>query len=575
MNNFPGVRARALFSSLLITACGGATLTPPSGASTRADASADALSDVASDASSMCPVAPSTDPLIASTDRGALRGQMTDGALGWLAIPFAEPPEGARRWRPPTQLEACWSGVREATNWGPSCPQIPQRQGQMFDPSAPVVGQEDCLTLNVWRPAGAPADAALPVMFFIHGGGNVVGSAGETAANGQRIYDGARLAARGNVVVVSAQYRLGALGYLMHPSLESESGSAPGALGLLDQIAALRWVQRNIRSFRGDPARVMIFGESAGAVNVCALLAAPSAAGLFSRALMQSGSCASALSAADARAIAGRFAEAAGCATATDVPACMRALSTEAALRALPAPVSVSGLDPSMVRWNPVYGGAVLPERPLDAIVAGRHHRVPVVVGHNTEEVGLSVPAIANEAAYRAALVALGGAQFADRVMAVYPVSAYPSARAALVQALTDARFGCGARNAARAAVRGGAGAAVYRYLFAQPLESAGATIRALGAWHGVELGFVFQTLSAAAVTRTMNELAVERATLGYWTRFAATGDPNGGAEPAWAPYGSGEPLLRITPTPTTERAWRDAECDGWDAALGVMIPAP
>jgi para-nitrobenzyl esterase len=166
-------------------------------------------------------------------------------------------------------------GERDATMWAPSCPQIPQQQGQPFDPMAPMEGQEDCLTLNVWRPANAPADAALPVMVFVHGGGNTVGSASNLSPAGTRIYDGTRLAARGNVVVVTIQYRIGALGWLVHPALEGEMGASAGNLALLDQVAALRWVQRNIRSFRGDPARVMLFGESAGAVNTCALVASP------------------------------------------------------------------------------------------------------------------------------------------------------------------------------------------------------------------------------------------------------------------------------------------------------------
>jgi para-nitrobenzyl esterase len=567
------MRALLLSTIPLAVACGGTTSVPTADAGASADA-ADAARDAQGDGGAVC-AAPSSDPLVVATERGLLRGASDQQALRWLGVPFAEPPVGALRWRPPVRASGCWTGVREATEWAQSCPQIPQRQGQPFDPMAAMLGQEDCLTLNVWRPAEAPADAALPVMFFIHGGGNVVGSAGETTPAGLRSFDGARLASRGGVVVVVAQYRLGPLGFLMHPALEAESGAEVGDLGTLDQITALRWVQRNIRAFRGDPTRVMIFGESAGAVNVCTLLASPAAAGLFSRALMQSGVCSSQRSAEASRATAARFAEAAGCAAAADVPACMRALSADAVVRALPAPVSISGLDPAMVNWGPVFGTPVLPERPLDAIAAGRHNRVPFVVGHNTEEVGLTVPAIANEAAYRAALVAVGGAQFADRVMAVYPVSAYPTARAALVQALTDARFGCGARSSARAAVAGGAGATVYRYLFAQPLESAGVTLRALGAWHGVELGFLFQNLSAGALQLTANELAVERAMLAYWTRFAATGDPNGAGDPPWPAYTAGEPLLRIAPASTTVNGWRSVECDAWDLASGTTIPAP
>lgn len=560
-----------LFLSLA-AACSETTTATPGDASTPSDVTP---SD-ATPADGGCNVpSPPNDPLVARTDRGLVRGSMSESALGWLGIPFAEPPTGARRWSPPVEPAACWTGVREATQWAPACPQIPQQQGQMFDPDAGVVGQEDCLTLNVWRPANAAADAALPVMVFIHGGGNTVGSASETSQNGQRIYDGARLASRGDVVVVTLQYRIGPLGFLVHPALEAEADNAPGNLGTLDQIAALRWVQRNIRAFRGDPARVMVFGESAGAVNTCTLLATPRAQGLFTRAAIESGSCYASIPVESARAQGMTYAERAGCTNATDVATCLRGLSAEAALRALPSVVNVSGLEAANARWGPVVDGRVLPGRPYDRIVAGEHHRVPVVVGHNTEEVGLSVPAVMTEEMARAMLTQAFGAAVAQQLMQRYPASQYATPRAALVQALTDARFGCQARLSARALARGQPGVGVYRYLFAQPLESAGALVRALGAWHGVELASVFQTFGRGMATPTENELAVERAVLGYWTRFAATGDPNGGSDARWAPYATGEPLLRIAAPSREERGWRNAECDYVDSVVQVMSPVP
>jgi para-nitrobenzyl esterase len=435
---------------------------------------------------------------------------------------------------------------------------------------APVQGQEDCLTLNVWRPANVPAGTTLPIMVFIHGGGNVVGSAGETNAAGTRTYDASRLASRGNVVVVTIQYRIGPLGWLAHPALEAEPGGSLN-LAMLDQIAALRWVQRNAGAFRGDPARVTLFGESAGAVNTCALLASPLAAGLFSRAAIESGSCLSTQTAVVAREQGGRFAMATNCAAAPDPARCMRDLPVDAVLRALPAPVSISGLDAAMTaRWGPVVAAPTLPDRPYDAMLAGRQNRVPLMIGHNSEEVGLTVPAIPTEAAYRQALTNLGGAMLAQSVLTAYPVARYGTPRNALVQALTDARFGCQARAAARAHLRGGA--AVWRYLFAQPYESGAPTIRALGAWHGLELAYVFQNIDRAPMPAA-NDLTVERAVLGYWTRFAATGNP--GAADAWPTYGAGEPLLRIAPMELIERGWRNVECDGWDRISQVMPPAP
>jgi len=552
--------------------CSSTTVTPPA-ADASSDAADAARADVADapDAASACDPPAPNDPLVARTDRGLVRGTADGESLRWLGIPFAEPPTGARRWRPPEPVAACWSEPRAATDWAPACPQIPQQQGVAFDPMAPMQGEEDCLTLNVWRPANAPANAELPVMVFVHGGGNVVGSAGETNATGARIYDASRLASRGNVVVVTVQYRIGPLGWLVHPALEAEPGGAVN-LALLDQIAALRWVQRNVRAFRGDPARVTLFGESAGAVNTCALLASPQAAGLFARAAVESGSCIAVQAIADARAQGQRFATAASCGTGADAAQCLRALPVDAVLRALPAPVSIAGLDGAMTaRWGPVVAAPTLPERPYDAMLAGRQNRVPLIVGHNTEEVGLSVGAVPTEEAYRQILVNAGGAAFATNVMTLYPVSRFGTPRNALVQALTDARFGCQARASARAHLRGGG--AVWRYLFAQPLESGTATVRALGAWHGLELAYVFQNLNRLP-TPAANDLAVERSVLGFWTRFAATGSPEGGGD-MWPAYGSGEPLLRIQPTLAVERNWRNTECDGWDRVIMVMPPAP
>lgn len=497
-----------------------------------------------------------------ATDKGRVRGETIQvgeqSVAVFRGIPFAAPPLDALRWRPPQPVKE-WDGVRTCGHFAPACPQPSELSyGLSFTEQS-----EDCLYLNVWS-AATDAQERRPVMVWIHGGGNIIGGAASP------FYDGRHLATRG-VVVVTIQYRLGPLGWLVHPALEAEPGGAVN-LALLDQIAALRWVQRNARAFRGDPARVTLFGESAGAVNTCALLASPQAAGLFARAAVESGSCIAVQTIADARAQGQRFAAAASCGTGADAAQCLRALPVDAALRALPAPVSIAGLDGAMTaRWGPVVAAPTLPERPYDAMLAGRQNRVPLIVGHNTEEVGLSVGAVPTEEAYRQILVNAGGAMFATNVMTLYPVSRFGTPRAALVQALTDARFGCQARASARAHLRGGG--AVWRYLFAQPLESSTATVRALGAWHGLELAYVFQNLNRLP-TPAANDLAVERSVLGFWTRFAATGSPEGGGD-MWPAYGSGEPLLRIQPTLAVERNWRNTECDGWDRVIMVMPPAP
>ncbi|MEN8161810.1 MAG: carboxylesterase family protein, partial [Myxococcota bacterium] len=207
------------------------------------------------------------------------------GGHAWLGIPYAEPPLGALRWRAPQPLLP-WTGTREALASGASCPQFANGLGG--DTSAEpgtLIGSEDCLTLNVYAPvlAGPPAEAHLPVMVWIHGGGNTIGTAS--------FYDGSRLASEQAVVVVTINYRLGALGWLRHAALRegADALDASGNLGTLDQIQALRWVQNNVAAFGGDPGNVTIFGESAGGQNVLVLLTAPAAADLFHRAIAQSG----------------------------------------------------------------------------------------------------------------------------------------------------------------------------------------------------------------------------------------------------------------------------------------------
>jgi para-nitrobenzyl esterase len=230
-----------------------------------------------------CAAATTGDPTVVATSFGAIRGTSQGGVLTFKGVPYAAPPVGDLRWRNPAPHD-CWTDARDANAFGNQCPQIR---------SASVVGDEDCLTLNVWAPQGAASNGALPVMFFLLGGGNVQGSTSEQLANGTYLYDGAVLAQKGNAVIVTANYRLGALGFLAHPALTADAGQTThGNYGIMDQIAALQWVQQNISNFGGDPARVLLFGESAGANDTCILLASPLGAGLFSRALMESPICA-------------------------------------------------------------------------------------------------------------------------------------------------------------------------------------------------------------------------------------------------------------------------------------------
>lgn len=486
---------------------------------------------------------------LALTERGVVRGVVAgDGSTSFRGIPYVKPPVGALRWRAPETDSTCWSGVRDATQWAPVCPQLEQQQGSAFDAGAPIRGEEDCLTLNVFKPTAT--DGGLPVMVFIHGGGNTGGSASEEiGATGVKLYDGNLLAVRGGVVVVTMQYRVGALGYLTLPMLDDAAGVS-GNYGLLDQQAALKWVQRNIANFGGDPSKVLLFGESAGAVNTCMQLASPGSAGLFHRAIIQSGSC-TALTAAEKKSEGAEWLASTSC---TDA-ACLRAMTPEQLIRTYNVPVNVGSRRPP-VSWNPNVDGVVLPRNPLEALRDGEGHDVPVIVGHNTDETNLSMPLITTEAEYRAALATLAGPALVDPIIARYPVATYGSPRKALVQVTTDIFFGCQARLSSRAAAHGSTS---YRYLFSRAPQAA------RGAFHGVELAYVFQRMSAGSAA----DLAVEATMLEEWTRFAKTGAPS------WAATSASEPLFVIDSPTSSVNAWRNAECDFFDSLGGVSIPPP
>jgi para-nitrobenzyl esterase len=385
------------------------------------------------------------------------------------------------------------------------------------------------------------------VYVFIHGGANAVGSITDP------LYDGRALAEAGDLIVVTINYRVGQLGFLAHASLAAE-GTGSGDFGLLDQIAALRWVHDNIAAFGGDPANVTIGGESAGARDVCSLVASPMAAGLFGRAIMESGSCKGLPDRASAESAGASYATAAGC-TGGDVASCLRALPLDTALKTMPP-------DPSILvstAYQPAIDGAVQTGEPAAVIAAGAHNHVDFVVGANADETGKAAPAIPDEATYDQIVKAQFG-PIADQVLAQYPASSYPTPRAAYVRLTTDARFVCPSREIARA-VAGAQSQPVYRYFFAYAGPSK------LGAVHGLELPFVFDTFGALMTQSgpyqpTQADLAVSTTMQGDWTRFARTGDPGG--SPAWPRWDSSDPTMVFAATPAVQDGIRTADCDFW-----------
>jgi para-nitrobenzyl esterase len=492
----------------------------------------------------------------ATTPSGTLRGVAGDGVTAFLGVPYAAPPVGDLRWRAPAPF-APWQGVRDATAKGPACP---QSRGTLLG-SAPT--SEDCLTLNVWTPSGAPGSTQrLPVMVFVHGGGFTAG----TVAG--REYDGDALARRG-VVLVNFNYRLGQLGFLAHPALAAEDSThrSAGNYGLLDQQAALRWVQTHIASLGGDPNNVTLFGESAGSISVCAQMASPLARGLFHKAISQSGPCSFVLTPQrdipaapmlqSAESLALRFAREAGC-EATPTAACLRALPVDRVLTAAPTPVELTRFG---ARYQPNIDGHVLPEMPWVSFLAGRVARVPFLSGTNRDEgtfFTFSAP-VATEAAYRAAVEALVPGHAAEVVERLYPPSAHGnSANAAFTAFLGDAVFVCPARAQARLVAAAGSPAWLYHFT---RLNRAG-TALGLGVFHTAELPYVFDNF-VGIFSRTAADVPVMEAMQGYWTRFAATGDPNGAGAVTWPRFTrDGDTHLEIGDAVRASTGLRRDVCD-------------
>jgi para-nitrobenzyl esterase len=547
-------------SVLVITAalaCGGDDASPaPVGedttaASTSGDSSgATTLADTTSGIDACAP----TEPLgvgVVLTSFGPVAGTLVDGVTSYLGVPYAAPPIGALRWQPPVD-PTCWSETLVADSFGSMCAQLESDSG-------PVVGDEDCLTLNVWAPQSAGPH---PVMVFIHGGGHTTG----TSTN--PLYDGAELARTQDVVVVTINYRLGALGYLADASLDAgDPRGVSGNYGLLDQIHALRWVASNVEGFGGDPARVLVFGESAGAVSTCAVVGAPQADGLYTRALVQSGTCSFRTAAKYAEDVGAPWIAASGCAGEADVAACLRAMPAADVLTVEPTGFpSVSALGQV---WSAHVDDVTMPASTLDRLRSGALADLPFVVGANAEETARDIPTL-TENAYTSLVQATFG-PLADMVLAQYPVADYASPTDAYIALSSDVKFVCGARRAAAAAREGG-GDAVYRYHFAYDGYDPGPTGDA-SAFHGLELVYVFgnfATLFPAPLEYMPNADDEAMAALlgAAWAAFADTGSPST-ALLQWPSYGDGDdPHALLDVPPQAGDGVRTEQCDFWDALV-------
>jgi para-nitrobenzyl esterase len=486
------------------------------------------------------------------TRYGAIQGKSLGDVTVFKGIPYAAPPVDALRFRPPLPPD-CYDDVLNANDFGPVCPQLDQNTGE-------YLGDEDCLTLNVWTSAPLPADdVRLPVLVFIHGGGNGLGSASETTL-GTAMYDGAELAAATSGVVVTVEYRLGALGWLVSPDTD-EADASPGNFGILDQIAALEWVKSNIAAFGGDPSRVLIFGESAGALDVCMLLVSPFAAGLFNAALMESGGCPG-YSLNQVSETSSSLIENAGCADASSPLECLRSLSAEQIVESYPPVISVSGLE-KQTYYQPYVDGSVIPDDPITLLKKGDYNLVPFIIGANSDETSRSVPQTMSEAEYTAAVTATFGV-LADQVLAVYPAANFDSPSVAYTQLSTDAKFVCPSRTIARAIAESKT-EPVFRYFFTQNTEAA--LTAEFGAFHGLELLFVFGKLDIAGFTPSANQESLSLAMMTYWGNLAAMGSPNSETVASWTPYDADldNSLVLKGGAVEMQNEIRKTECDFWN----------
>lgn len=497
---------------------------------------------------------------VAETRQGAVRGFEKNGLLNFRGIPYAQPPVGPLRFRAP-EPALPWNGARDATQYGPNSLQAPLA-GDLFPPPAPRPMSEDCLYLNVTTPT---LTGSMPVMVWIHGGGFTLGSGAD--------FSGRDLASRG-VVVITINYRVGALGFIALPSLADEQGRFTN-FGMRDQVAALRWIRENAGAFGGDPANVTIFGESAGGMSVGALLASPEAKGLFARAIAQSGAGHHAIALEQAEVVAGRFCESLGI-----LPEDAGVLRTADAERLLEASVvreregeqSVRERKPPMLAFNPVIDGQFLCDLPTRAIRNGDGSPVPVLAGSNADEFKLFTPWWSSPELKEAEARALFREQTrdGDRVFETYTAARAGRGEAAdpaavWSAAVTDISYRVPADRLLEATARNGQPAFGYVFDWRSPANGG-----ALGACHSLDVffmsgtyrmapGFAGEGPAADALAATMMDA---------WVAFARTGDPSTPAL-AWPRFDPAKRnVMLLGERCSVVEGWHEEERRVWDRVI-------
>ena len=507
-----------------------------------------------------------SDPV--ATASGQVRGTTdAENTCVWRGVPFAAPPIGELRWKSPRPV-AKWSGVRETVKFGDRC-----MQGSGLMSGAPPKGiemSEDCLNLNIWRPA---APGTYPVMVWIHGGGYYTGGGADPS------YWSDRLAAAGNVIVVTINYRLDIFGFMAHPKLrEEDPNHSTGGYGSQDQAFALNWVHDNIAAFGGDPGNVTIFGQSAGGASICTMIATPLAKGTFSKAIMQSGLCELSEPVEPAYELTRAKMKIVGC--AFDNLDCMRRLPAEKLIKE-----AASELTDGFV-YMPLNDGYVLTDTPLNMIRAGNYNHVDIMAGTVREEFSAMLKLapkyyFVRPAAYESTLLK----QFkmtkdqADRFVSLYPLSNFGNRP---VGAMghgfgADAVMQCPAHRGLMALLAGGSHAFFYRF------EYDGMKFgKTIGAYHSAELPFIWNDFDRPPATTfykgkdLVKEKELAKIMMAYWTNFAKTGNPNGAGVPEWKPFTADVQTIQILNTGTVENRPATSEaqrCEFWDGYRTDFVP--
>ena len=488
-------------------------------------------------------------------DTGWVSGSGT-GVRVYKGIPYAAAPAGPLRWKPPQPAQP-WKGILVAKNFPANCPQAPLLPGPQ---------SEDCLGLNFWTPVHSAA-ARLPVMVWIYGGGFQIGGTSQSA------YDGEALAAQG-VVLVSVNYRLGMFGFLAHPALNQESPQGvSGNYALLDMVAALKWVQRNIGAFGGDPHNVTILGESAGGTAVCLLMVLPQAEGLFQKVISESaawmfGPISHLTESWYGRVPMTKFGEKLG----TDLAA-LRAKSTADLMKSLPPPMTRNDAAERGEAYMPVVDGWVIPDDPARLFASGKFHHVALIAGTNADEgTLLGGPPVRNLEQYRKwAAQRVGG--LADRLLSLYPAATDADAHAAAAQSSGDLTFLYGTRSVLRAASK--LNLKAFQYQFTR-VNAIGRQIH-WGSFHASEIPYVFETLpdsvygtqssflgdfSVNPDTYNEQDRKLSQAMSAAWVAFAKTGNPNGPGLVAWPPFAGKESYMEFGDQIAAKESLRKKQID-------------